>query len=687
MNNMRIGGLASGIDTDSIVKDLMKVERMPLDKLTKEKQSLEWKRDAYREMNTLLFELRNLSIDMTLSKNYKSKSVTSSNEQNVSATATPASGDNSYTISKVDQLATAATKISNGSISNTNKIDPSLGLMHAENNFATPITWNYGVMESETIKVTEERNDIALTHTYGNFTNSQNMNVLVDGKNYTVNTTATSEADLAEGEVWLNTSTGVLTFKDPLSKNNNVEVDYYLDQKIADFTGNGTQKVFSLGKRGIEESTFNGGTTITVGTTPYTITTEPDVFESQAADANIVLLDETAGNLVFKDAIADGESFSVSFQQKYGTFGLETYDEEGNASKLNFAFDGSKSLNNVINDINNSDIGVNAFYDSFSDKLTLTRDQTGNLNDSGDEIITSGTFLNNVLGFAGVTEDGGQNASFTINGLSTERFSNTFEINDVTFTLKNTFDSTVAGSGHAPATIGVSTDSEKVFENIKGFIEKYNETIGKINEKLNEEYYRDYKPLTDEEREAMTEKQAELWDEKAQSGLLKRDPLLSGGLSQLRTDFYSPISNISTQFSQLAQIGITTSSNYREGGKLEINEADLKKAIQDDPEAVKELFTANGDTYQEKGILRRMQDSLKGTMDRIYERAGRTTYTNEQFTMGRNLKDMNDQIDRFQDRLVQIEDRYWRQFTEMEKAIQRMNSQSSQLMNYFGGGM
>jgi flagellar hook-associated protein 2 len=84
---MRIGGLASGMDIDTIVSDLMKAERMPLDKLTKNKQVIEWQRDAYREMNTLLLNFRNQTFDMKLSSNFGARAVTSSNESKITAIA------------------------------------------------------------------------------------------------------------------------------------------------------------------------------------------------------------------------------------------------------------------------------------------------------------------------------------------------------------------------------------------------------------------------------------------------------------------------------------------------------------------------------------------------------------------------------------------------------------------------
>src|SRR5690606_31289056 len=132
------------------------------------------------------------------------------------------------------------------------------------------------------------------------------------------------------------------------------------------------------------------------------------------------------------------------------------------------------------------------------------------------------------------------------------RSSNTFEMSGVTFTLKQTFDSTAGGQ---PISIAVGNDSNQVLENIKAFVTQYNELIADINGKLNENRYRSYKPLTDDEKEELSEKQQEKWEEMARSGLLKGDPILSSVLSTMRLDMSSVIET-NGLFKQLASIGI-----------------------------------------------------------------------------------------------------------------------------------
>ena len=130
MAGLRISGLASGMDIDSIVSDMMKIKRMPLDKLKQDKQTKEWQRDDYRSMNTLLLDFRSELTQMKLTTRYRTRTTTTTDESKVSATASSAASLSSYTIKSVEQLATAATKVNAGAISkpNASKIDPNQGL-------------------------------------------------------------------------------------------------------------------------------------------------------------------------------------------------------------------------------------------------------------------------------------------------------------------------------------------------------------------------------------------------------------------------------------------------------------------------------------------------------------------------------------------------------------------------------
>jgi flagellar hook-associated protein 2 len=391
---------------------------------------------------------------------------------------------------------------------------------------------------------------------------------------------------------------------------------------------------------------------------------------------------------------AQKDNFVTPFVTTDNKIYIEAIGKDGSmpAAPVEITIDpANDSLNSVIDKINNSTAGVVAFYDNVEGKISITAKNSGD-NAAGAEIKLSGNFLTNQLkldansDLAAAASRGkeGVSAKFTINGLTTTRPTNTFVINGFEYSLKQ-------ATGTNTVTVNSATDEEAIFKSINDFVEKYNSTIASVNSKVTEERYRKYQPLSDEERESMSEKQADMWDEKAKSGMLRNDSILSGALNKMRTDLYGRVGNdtddVNNNFDQLSEIGITTSKNYLDRGKLVIDPTKLREAIKNDPNAIYKLFSNNSTTVSEQGIAQKLRTTIKDTIKSIEERAGNAMRTNAQFTLGRNLTSIDKQINTFEDRLIKVEDRYWRQFTAMEKAIQKANSQSAYLMQQFSSGM
>lgn len=492
---MRIGGLASGMDIDQLVNKLMTAERMPLDKMQQDKTLLEWKRDAFREINTKLSELDNLMLDMKLSKTYNPKTISSSMESAVTATGTPSTSNGSFEM-KVSQLASNAINVSTEKVN----IDPT--------------------------KTLEEQ--------------------------------------------------------------------------------------------GIS---FGG---------------------------------------------------KVTFQ---------TYNESGEAVDQEVEVKTDDTLNSLLKRITDEDNNVRAFYDEGTDKVIMETTRTGDYNPNGNEItFAAGSFFDSVLKMKQENETGGQNAQFEYNnsGLTMESKENSYKMNGMTFNFKNT-------TGADSAKLTVTNDVDASVEKIMKFVEKYNEVIEMINDVQKEERYRDYPPLTEEQKKEMSEDEIERWEERAKSGILRGETSLTSGLFDMRQSWYSSVET-GGEYKSLTQIGITTSSNHLDGGKLIVKEDDLRAALQENSADVQKLF-ANSSEGDDRGIINRLEDSLDRTMNTIGERAGKATSTTlDSYTLGKRMKDLNTRISDFEDRLTQVETRYWNQFTAMEKAISRMNNQSAQLMSQFGGG-
>ncbi|WP_258921836.1 flagellar filament capping protein FliD [Heyndrickxia coagulans] len=686
----RITGLASGMDIDSIVEKMMTAAKQPLIKLQQQKQILEWQEDDYRTLNQKYYDFRTTLSDMKLTSKYRARTTTSSNESYVTATAANNASLGSTTIQSVTQLATAATRVAAAPIStdSSNKVDLNQSLWKQSGNFSGSIEWSQGGVISDTITAKGDSTDpTSVTFDLkGTLNSNMPMNVKMNGKTYEVVTDPS--VTLSDNQVLLTTAGGqaTLKFNSNISAGTSISVEYVVDKATKSATVSSDTKSIQLDFGDIITDSF----TMTVGNN--------NVSLSQGTDGNMNLfigstqigtLNPETGKIDFNSdfgSIYSGSAIQISYQQNYTSFNLKTYTSSGLVNG-NFYIGVDKTLNDVISKVNNSNLGLTMYYDEYKDMFTLTRKETGNFNssssvDNGNEIIISSDtdtydFLRDTLKFSGSTEYGGTNAVFNINGLDTERTSNTFTISGVTYTLKSEFDS--------PVTISVSNDVDTIYNNIKNFVDQYNSLIDAVQSKLDEERYSDYAPLTDDQRKELTDTQQDQWDKKARSGLLRNDMTLKSSLSNMRSLIYSKVNNanISSEYNQLSSIGITTTSDWLKGGKLEINEDKLKAAIQNDPDSVELLFRATGSTTSEKGIVQRLYDSVNNTYNTIVDKAGKSTYVNTQFTIGKNINDLTDKIRDMNDKLGKLEDRYYAQFTAMEQAIQKYNSQYTYLSSFF----
>ncbi|AYA78656.1 flagellar hook protein [Bacillus sp. Y1] len=682
------------MDIDTMVSDLMKAERIPLDKLKQKKQVLEWQRDDYRSMNTLLLNFRSELTNMRLSSTYRSRGTTSTDETKVTATASSAASLASYSISAVNKLASAATKVNSTSIADSGKkIDVNKSLYEAQTDFANEtFDWQKGSVETQTIAAPTVGEPIKLSLKEGVSiltSNPSHINVKVNGVSYEVVTDPAATLDATKKQVKIDSS-GNLTFSSGITKDSTIKVDYVASHRTQSHTMAEASNIIKLSDDA-KHSASSISTIVVKGTNgaadttyEFPVTDGVRATELKDADGNLIVrVNKESGELEFGSQISKDVKVEINYEQKFSAFSMTTYGSDNQPKTDNFLISGTESLNSVINKVNSSSIGVSMFYDDVTGRMTLTRNETGNFNLTGDEITTSGSLINNVLGFGGVTENGGDNAEFVLNGLKTTRTSNTFEVSGVTFTLKQVFPES---TNPTPVNVNITNNTNQIFENIKGFVTKYNELIAKIQGEVQEERYKDYTPLTDEQREELSDKQQEQWEERAKSGMLRRDPTLTSLLNKMRSNFSNPVSkgDINPLYKQLASIGIKTSANYLEGGKLEIDEAALKKAIEADPTSVEKLFNATGSTEGEKGIAQRLTDTVNASMEKLRSKAGNSYTTNTQFEIGKLLNDVGKKISSFEDRLTRIEDRYWAQFTAMEKAIQRSNEQMNQLLSYTG---
>lgn len=424
-------------------------------------------------------------------------------------------------------------------------------------------------------------------------------------------------------------------------------------------------------------SDFTGKINITNLATAATMTSKPTNVKNTATG---LLTQIDSKEPLSKYGLVKHE-ISILAINKDGVFDL---DESKTEKPYTLTIEPADTLDSVINKIN-ANSGVTVFFDQKSQQFSITAKNTGDVEGAA-EIVLGGEFFTGLLemdktnDIAAKPENGrgtlGSNATVEYNGLTISRPSNTFQINGAEITVKKPTTEAVIFSSKA--------DVDTILDTVTQFVNKYNEIIKNIQDKTSESKYRSFTPLSTEQKKAMTEDEVKLWEEKAKSGTLKNDSTLKNLLTTMRSSLYTSVSGI-TGNNTLSKLGITTTSNYLEGGKLTIDEDKLRAAISEDPNAIYKLFMSEGkDTEKSsQGLARRLRADIQSSMKVITEKAGKAGYVNNNFTIGKAVNGLDTRISAFEAKLVKLETRYYNQFTAMEKAISKANSQSSSLSQYF----
>ena len=283
----------------------------------------------------------------------------------------------------------------------------------------------------------------------------------------------------------------------------------------------------------------------------------------------------------------------------------------------------------------------------------------------------------------------GQDALISINGVETSRSTNSFTVGGITMELTKVSEQVTKEDGtkeYVETVIGTSRDVDKIVEGFQALVEEYNAMIEKINGYVTEESnYREYAPLTEAQKKEMTEREIELWEEKAKEGLLRRDSTLETFLSQMRMALYTKPAGAKYA---LYDIGIETTSDYNKGGVLQLDETALRNAISADPDAVRTLFTdtAEGLAKQLSAIMdgaAKVSAGSPGTLVQLAGMEGTSSAKNN--TLSQRIANIESRIKDLKDKYEKEKERYWNQFNTMEQILASYNSQSMMISQQFSG--
>ena len=452
---------------------------------------------------------------------------------------------------------------------------------------------------------------------------------------------------------------------------------------------NKLDKAFGSGKVTVGEGQ-NGSLTFTAKDNKQTLQISADSKELQ----NALGITSTQSNKI---------STGSSLWENRVKLGLGKYDtkEKLNDALKNFTVNGAK-IDNITADTtvdglltainNNKDAGVTATYLGSENKFVLSSNEKG----EGRKITLGAdpkdtTDAANLI-FGGVSQDGTDGEmSILYNGVQTTitSSSNTFSIDGLDIRATNTFN-TGSATAEGGVSFTASADTEKVTETVKKFIEAYNAMIDEVRTQATTRPDSNYKPLTEDQKNEMNENSIKNWENKAKEGILFNSSALKD-LDNATQGIFSSMMMNGVSYDDLEKIGISFSDDYTAGGKIVFDEEKFKTAMDSDPEKVSDLFTGT------HGIVNTIDSTLSTYATRYASKNGNSygvlieeagseklslTLTNN--SIYKELKDMQETITNLQSQLSTEQDRYISQFTQMERLINQMNSQSSYLSQLGG---
>ncbi len=266
----------------------------------------------------------------------------------------------------------------------------------------------------------------------------------------------------------------------------------------------------------------------------------------------------------------------------------------------------------------------------------------------------------------------GVDAEIILNGATFTSKNNTFEINGLTITANKVTD--------APVTVTTTQDTDGIYDMIKNFLKEYNTIINEMDALYNAESSKGYEPLTDEEKEAMSEKEVEKWEEKIKKSILRKDETVDKVAGAMKSIMMQGVTIDGTTM-YLSDFGINTlgyfnapeneKNSYHIDGDPDntktANNADkLKAMIASDPDKVVDFFSA---------LSRNLYDKVGDLMKKTDYSSSFTLY--DDVLMKKEYDDYKSQIANEEKRITAFEDRYYDKFSAMETALSKLQSKES----------
>ena len=750
---IRVSGLVSGLDTDSIVQELVSAYSTKKDKYVKAQTKLDWKMDAWKELNKKVNKLYKRLGNMKLSSYYNKKTTTisDSTKATVMASNSALNGTQKLTIDKVASTGyITGGVLKSGATSKTTLKE--LGMADGKGNIAVTTksgTKNIEVSSDMTVdSFVNKLKDAGVSASY----DSGNIRVFISAKDSGVENDFALTATDANGLSALK-SMGVYVDSDANDK------AYAAWDKYAVYQADGvtlddaaTRANFQSILDTINAYQGDASTPGSIAELEAAVAGEKTKLTNLQADRNYALAYASMKNTLKDDGGTGTAKLTQDEQDRLEAYlhqSEEKIKEDGNyddfkelkdkldisdedfaklrsnaktvaayedlasnpasngdtAKEVQDAYKlGAAELENWLNKkdqkIESTSNNIKLTQDNIADKKAYINEHallTGAAS-AGDGITTADRVntLMDKLTFIqqsktdtdyseGATRVNGSNAEITLNGAKYVSASNDITVNGITITALQT---TAPGE---ELSITTQANVQGIYDSIKDFLKEYNALIKEMDQLYNADSAKGYEPLTDEEKEAMSDKEIEKWEEKIKGSLLRRDDTLSTVMNLMTSSMAQGFTLSDGKKYSLASFGIKTqgylAAAENEGYMFHIDgdsedeisagynggNNSLMKAIQDNPDMVQEFFQKMSDNLYEK-LDKKMQSTTMNSKFSIYHDK----------KMKRDYDDYTKTIKKWEEKVSAMEDKYYKKFAAMEKALSSLQSSTSALSGLLG---
>lgn len=692
---IRLSGMVSGMDTESLVSALVSSYKLKKDNLVKAQTKLSWKQEKWKTMNTSIYGFYSgklSSARFSTSYNLKTSTVSNDKYAKVSASSSAVSGTQRL---KVKQLASTGyltggqIKAADGSkVTGDTKISDIVGTTDGSISFKTAsgtksidITSDMNVNQFVSklkeagvnasfdennarffisSKESGKDNDFSLVAN-----DSNGLNALQKLGIYTVNDTDSAEykrlAALTEGSDEYNAEVESMYTKitaEDTAKNK-------LDALAADDTWNHS---FTLDEYVAKLKTE----------TPDLLNAY-DKYKKEKVDSEGNTVKDSNGNVVYeydteameKDGVKD--EYEAAVKKKASNESLiKVYDDNSKVIQdtkdyVTIGDDGKAvadaSNANVLQEVSDTNADRQAKAKALLDsKIAMASNVAGSASSSGAVRIT------------------GQDSEIELNGATFTNNSNNYSINGLTIEAMEV-------TGNDEVTITTNTDVDGIYDMIKGFLKDYNDLVKSVDVAYNAASSKGYEPLTSDEKDAMSDDEVKKWEEKIKDSLLRKDSTLGSVLDTMKNDMAKSF-KVGDKSYSLSSFGIATLGYFnspenetgvyhidgdKDDSKTSANTDKLREMISNDPDTVISFFSQ---------LSTQLYTDLGKKMAASSTSSAYTIYNDKQ--MNTQYSEYNTKISAAEDKVTTWEDYYYSKFSAMESALAKMNAQSSSLSGLFG---